>query len=193
MKINIKSLIYLSLFVFLIYELNGAVMKNFTLKSSSFESGKEIPKKYTCDGQGQGISPNLSWQNVPAGAKSLVIVLDDPDAQQVIGKTFVHWIVLNIDPGMTEIPEGIKFESKVSNLAKEFQNDFHQLKYGGPCPPQGEHRYFFTIFALNKIIELSPEMTPDFFRDSYNQSSQFYKNYENNILGFAQIMGKYKR
>ena len=183
-----KWLLFISLFI---YELNGVVMKNFTLKSSSFKDNRLIPRKYTCDGE--NVSPNISWENVPNGTKNLVLVLDDPDAQKVVGKTFVHWIVLNIDPHMREIPAGIKFESKISNLAKEFQNDFHQLKYGGPCPPQGEHRYFFTLFALDKIIELSPEMTPDFFRDSYNQSSQFFKTYENNILGFAQIMGKYKR
>ncbi|MDR3647313.1 MAG: YbhB/YbcL family Raf kinase inhibitor-like protein [Candidatus Babeliales bacterium] len=190
MNLNNRYLLYLSLFYFIVYELNGVGM-NFTLKSTSFENGKEIPKKYSCDGQ--NVSPNLSWQNVPVGAKNLVLVVDDPDAQKVVGKTFVHWIVLNIDPEMNEIPEGIKFQSKISNLAKEFQNDFHQLKYGGVCPPQGEHTYCFTLFALDKNIELTPEMTPDFFRDSYNQSSDFYKRFKSHILGFAQIMGKYKR
>ena len=166
-------------------------MKNFQLKSSAFQHGKEIPVKYSCDGK--NISPNLSWKNVPENAKNLVLVIDDPDANQVVGKTFLHWVVLNIDPAMAELPEGIKFESKKSNLAKEFQNDFKQLKYSGPCPPLGEHRYYFTLFALDKIIEITPEMTPDFFRDSYNQSSEFYKTFKSHILGFTQLMGKYKR
>lgn len=191
MKLNIKFLIYLSFLIVINFELNGARMKNFTLESKSFQNGQEIPKKFSCDGQ--NISPNLSWQNVPIGTKNLVLVVDDPDAQEVIGKTFVHWIVLNIDPEMKEIPENIKFQSKISNLAKEFQNDFHQLKYGGVCPPHGRHTYYFTIFALNRVIELSPEMTPDYFRDSYNQSSEFYKTYQKDILGYAQLMGKYQR
>jgi Raf kinase inhibitor-like YbhB/YbcL family protein len=166
-------------------------MKKFTLESLSFKKGDDIPKKYTCDGE--NVSPQLSWENVPEGTKNIVFVIDDPDAQKVVGKTFLHWVVLNIDPQMKELPEAIKFESKISNLAKEFQNDFHQLKYSGPCPPKDEHRYYFTCFALDKIIELSPEMTPDFFRDSYNQSSKFYKTFKDSILGFAQITGKYQR
>lgn len=109
--------------------------------SSAFESNDTIPKKYTCNGE--NINPPLEFKGIPEEARSLVLILDDPDAPM---KTFTHWIVWNIGP-VAKIDE-----DSVPGI--EGMNDFRKIGYGGPCPPSGTHRYFFRIYALDKELEL---------------------------------------
>jgi Raf kinase inhibitor-like YbhB/YbcL family protein len=110
------------------------------ITSMAFTQGKSIPAKFTCDGE--NISPALNWANLPANAKSLALVCDDPDAPRGI---WVHWIVVNIPISATGIPEN----GPLPTGAYEIINSFGQKKYGGPCPPNGTHRYFFKLYALD--------------------------------------------
>lgn len=114
----------------------------------AFQEKETIPTRYTCDGD--NISPRILFGDVPQEAKSLVLIMDDPDATG--GGTFTHWTVWNIRPETTEIAE-----SWVPNGVVEGKTDFGKTGYGGPCPPKGNapHRYFFRVYVLNKMLELS--------------------------------------
>jgi Raf kinase inhibitor-like YbhB/YbcL family protein len=115
-----------------------------TVTSPAFSGGGEIPAKFTCNGQGS--SPELRISGTPAGAKSLVLIVDDPDAP---GGVFTHWLVWNIDPQTTRLGE-----NSVPAGALQGKNDFSKKSYGPPCPPSGTHRYMFKIFALDRPLEL---------------------------------------
>jgi len=115
-----------------------------TVTSPAFSGGGEIPAKFTCNGQGS--SPELRISGTPPGAKSLVLIADDPDAP---GGVFTHWLVWNIDPQTTRLGE-----NSVPAGALEGTNDFSKRSYGPPCPPSGTHRYIFKIFALDRPLEL---------------------------------------
>ncbi len=109
-----------------------------TLTSPAFGNDQSIPAKYTCTGQ--NVSPPLEWKGVPQNAKSLSLTVDDPDAP---GGHFTHWQVTQIPPSATGIPEG-------GHVGVEGTNGFGNRGYGGPCPPSGEHRYVFTLVALDE-------------------------------------------
>ncbi len=114
------------------------------VKSPDFRNGGSIPARCACDGQNK--PPTLRLSGTPASAKSLALVVDDPDAP---GGVFTHWLVWNIDPGSKELsgpPKG----------AAEGRNDFGKLGYGGPCPPSGVHHYRFTVYALDSVLKLGP-------------------------------------
>jgi Raf kinase inhibitor-like YbhB/YbcL family protein len=113
------------------------------ITSSAFQEGGNIPSKFTCDGGDS--SPPLQIAEIPSGAKSLVLVVDDPDAPSGL---FTHWIVWNISPQTNAIAEG--------SAPKGVQgtSDFGKSGYGGPCPPSGTHRYYFKIFALDRELHL---------------------------------------
>lgn len=150
--------------------------KNFmTLKisSSAFRNGEAIPKKYTCDGE--NVSPALSIREVPKGAKSLVLIVDDPDAPS---GTFTHWILFNIDPKTSEIREG-----NVPAGATQGINDFGKLEYGGPCPPTGTHNYFFKVFALDTVLTFSESP----------KKSELEAAMSGHILASGELVGKYSR
>jgi Raf kinase inhibitor-like YbhB/YbcL family protein len=115
------------------------------ITSPAFDDGTEIPKKYTCDGG--DINPELLIQNVPEGAKSLALILHDPDAPMAGG--FTHWVVWNIDPDTTRIKD-----ESVPPDAVEGRNGAGQFGYMGPCPPSGIHHYHFQLYALKKILDL---------------------------------------
>lgn len=112
--------------------------------SPEFEDGDSIPPMYTC--QGEDISPPLEIIDVPEDAKSLALIVDDPDAP---GRTWVHWLVWNIPPDIEVIEEDVPPEGSVLGT-----NDFDKLEYGGPCPPTGTHRYFFKLYALDTVLDL---------------------------------------
>lgn len=118
----------------------------------SFQEKETIPIRYTCDGD--NTSPRILFADVPREAKSLVFIMDDPDATG--GGTFTHWAVWDIPPEATQIAE-----NAVPSGAVEGETDFGKIGYGGPCPPRGNppHRYFFRLYALNKMLEL-PSGTP---------------------------------
>lgn len=144
------------------------------IQSPAFEHQQPIPKKYTC--QGENVSPPLSFGEIPKGAKSLVLIVEDPDAP--IG-TFDHWIVWNLDPNVSGLKEGARIAS-----AFQGRNGFGNSSYGGPCPPPGDpHRYFFKLFALNTNLDLPP--------------SSSKKNVEaamqGHIIDSAELIGTFKR
>ncbi len=140
------------------------------LTSPAFENNKFIPKKYTC--QGKDINPALIIENIPKEAKSLVLIVDDPDAP---GGTWLHWTVYDI-PIISEIKENTK-------PGKQGMNDFGKKNYGGPCPPSGTHHYFFKIYALDKELGLKEGI----------DLASLEKAMEGHILDKAELIGLYKK
>lgn len=114
------------------------------ITSPNFQNHTAIPAKYTC--QGENISPELHFLNIPINTKSLVLIMDDPDA---LNHTFTHWIIWNIDPAIKILKENIG-----SNFAIQGLNSAQTNQYIGPCPPSGTHRYFFTIYAIDSLLDL---------------------------------------
>ena len=123
-----------------------------TLKSIAFDNGDTIPSKYTC--KGEGISPPLAWTNVPQTARSLILIVDDPDAPdpKAPKMTWVHWVLYNIPPDVSALPEGL-VSAKLPPGTKEGVNDWKRPGYGGPCPPIGRHRYFFKLYVLDTVLK----------------------------------------
>jgi len=148
------------------------------LKSSAFTAGEMIPKKYTCDGP--DVSPPLSWSDVPAGAKSLALIADDPDAPM---GTWVHWVAWNIPPNARGLEEGVPKKDSLPNGMKQGTTDFRSIGYGGPCPPSGTHRYFFKLYALDAPLRLKAGATK---RDVEAAM-------QGHVVGTAQLMGTYAR
>ena len=130
----------------------GVQAASITVTSKSFATGAEIPVDYTCDGKDG--SPQLTWSAPPDKTKAITIVVDDPDAPS---GTFTHWIVIDLPPETLSLAEGID----PSTLgAKVGANDFHNVRYNGPCPPHGEqHRYQFTVYATDVVLPLSESAT----------------------------------
>lgn len=147
--------------------------KNMKLTSPVFEDNKFIPSKYTCDGE--NINPPLKISEVPEGAKSLVLIVDDPDAPIGI---WDHWILWDISPSISIIKE-----NSIPKGSVQGENSFGKKPYGGPCPPGGTHRYFFKLYALDKILELSDRTT----------KKELEKEMKNHILDKTELIGLYKR
>ena len=168
MKRVLPLILILSLLFIGCFEKSG--MK---VTSEAFKDGEFIPEKYTCDGE--NINPPLNFSNVPEKAKSLVIIMEDPDAP---GGTFTHWIVWNIPASVEGIREG-------ENISyPQGRNDFGKIGYGGPCPPEGSvHRYYFKVYALDTFLDLQEGSTKD---DLINAMS-------GHVLDKAMLMGKYER
>lgn len=144
--------------------------KKMEVSSPAFKDDSFIPAKFTCDGE--NVSPELNIDDIPQNAKSLAIIVDDPDAP--LG-TWVHWVVWNIP-----VTHHIK-ESSVHG--EEGLNDFQIHKYNGPCPPKGVHHYFFKVYALNDLLELPPNTTKYALEKAMSE----------HILGFGELVGLYKR
>lgn len=151
--------------------------------SNSFDNGGMMPKKYTCDGE--DISPHIGWKEIPDGTKSLIVLGYDMDAPTKGFSLFkiIHWLVYNIPTNMNELPEGVPHEAIQSNGM--FQGvSFFGNRYGGPCPPFGEHRYVFKVFAVDKTLDLEPTKT---------KWKTISNKIENHILDEAEIIGVYRR
>lgn len=148
------------------------------LKSSAFTAGGMIPKKHTCDGP--DVSPPLSWSDVPAGAKSLALIADDPDAPM---GTWVHWVAWNIPTNARGLEEGVPKKDSLPNGMKQGTTDFRSIGYGGPCPPSGTHRYFFKLYALDTSLNLPPSTT----------KKDLEKAMQGHLLQQVELMGKYAR
>lgn len=123
-----------------------------SITSTAFEHEGEIPSKYTCEGE--DIVPPLAWQGVPDNARSLALIIDDPDAPDPDAPTmnWVHWVLYNIPPESTGLPEGITLETLPAGT-QAGKNDWMQTWYGGPCPPIGRHRYYHKLYALDCPLE----------------------------------------
>lgn len=122
------------------------------IESSAFSEGEAIPREYTCEGE--NISPPLVWSDVPEGTQSLVLIVDDPDAPDPDAPkmTWVHWVVINISPTLTNLSEGMS-SSHIPAGVVEGINDWKRTGYGGACPPIGRHRYFHKLYALDTVLE----------------------------------------
>lgn len=122
------------------------------LSSTAFTDGGEIPSKYTCEGE--DIAVGLEWEGVPEGARSLVLIVDDPDAPDPKdpNMTWVHWVLYNIPPETVGLPEGA-LSADLPPGTKEGLNDWKRTGYGGPCPPIGRHRYFHKLYALDTLLK----------------------------------------
>ncbi len=176
MNYKIVVILFLLSSVFIVPSVVGKEMveKNtLTVSSQVFKNNSSIPSKYTCDGK--NVNPPLFIKHVPAGAKSLALIVDDPDAPAGI---WVHWVLWNIHPETKEIRE-----NSVPNGAQQGLNDFRQQPYSGPCPPSGTHRYIFKLYALDTILTLSPHAT----------KTDLEKSMKGHIIEQAHITGLYKR
>ena len=159
----------------------------FSLTSPAFKSGEKIPARYTCDlpaQAGGNISPPLSISGVPDGAKSLALIVDDPDVPKALmpSGVFDHWVVFNIQPTITDIREG-----KVPEGAVVGSNTRGEAKYTGPCPPKEyepkEHRYFFRLYALSAMLPLKAGASKEEVKSTM----------QGRILATAELMGTYSR
>jgi hypothetical protein len=148
------------------------------LTSSAFKANELIPPRYTCDGQ--DISPPLAWKNIPETAQSLALICDDPDAPR---GTFVHWVAYNLPASLTTLPEAISHGPSLEQGGLQGKNDFGTIGYGGPCPPGGTHRYYFTLYALDQLLNLGPRAT----------KPQVLRAISGHQLAEAQLMGRYRR
>lgn len=181
-KIIIIVLVFVIILVtvFLIFSSNSQPKKITNIKnkfmkieSPVFKNNQIIPSKYTCDGE--NVNPPLKFLDVPETAKSLVLIVDDPDAPR---GTFVHWVVFNIDPKTKDIAE-----NSAPAGAMEGMTSFGKAGYGGPCPPSGTHRYFFKLYALDIRLDLDKKAT----------KQDVESVMEGHILDKAEIIGLYKR
>lgn len=149
------------------------------ITSPAFGSEGAIPAKHTCDGA--DASPPLEWSGLPGGTKSLALICDDPDAP--VG-TWVHWVIYDIPPALSGLPEGVPPSEITPQGAKQGVNDFRRTGYGGPCPPLGgPHRYFFKLYAL----DIAPGLPPG------ASKTDLLRVMEGHILGEGALMGRYQR
>lgn len=186
-KFKHLSVIFLGISILsTLYDINaiaeGEQNMPLILKSPHFVHQGEIPKQFTC--QGDDRSPALSWSGIPENAKSLVLIVDDPDAPDPAKPklTWVHWLLYNIPPTVTELPEAVA-ASNLPAQTLQGKNDWKRIGYGGPCPPIGRHRYFHKLFALD--IEL-----PDLKQQTKAQLEAAMKGH---ILEQAELIGTYQK
>ena len=146
-----------------------------TITSPAFEAGAEIPSLHTCDGK--DVSPELRFGGVPQGAKSLVLIVHDPDAPDPAAPRmdWVHWILYDLPPGTRSLPQGVQ-EGALPPGTRQGLNDWKRTGWGGPCPPIGRHRYFFRLHALNTATRQKIE-----------------REMQGHLLGSAELMGTYQR
>jgi Raf kinase inhibitor-like YbhB/YbcL family protein len=161
----------------------GEVM-SLHLISSAFAHQGSIPARYSCEVHGREISPPLAWSGVPAGAKSLALVVDDPDAPdpQAPQRTWVHWVLYDLPPAAGGLPEGVEPE-RLPAGTRQGANDWGRTGYGAPCPPVGRHRYFFKLYALDTV--LSDLGKPD--KQRLEQAMQRH------VLAKAELIGTYQK
>jgi Raf kinase inhibitor-like YbhB/YbcL family protein len=153
-----------------------------SLTSPAFVHNAAIPSKYTCDGR--DVSPPLSWQAVPAAARSLVLIVDDPDAPDPAAPkvTWVHWLLYNIPVSATGLKEALPV-SALPGSTLQGSNDWQHTGYNGPCPPIGRHRYFFKLYALDRLL---PDLNkPD--------KAQLESAMQGHVLAQAELVGTYQR
>lgn len=149
----------------------------FALISESFNDKGMIPARYTCDGW--DISPSLFWTPPPERTKSLVLLVDDPDALQT---SWVHWLLYNIPPDANTLPEGVATKDLPPGC-RQGKNDWGNSGYGGPCPPSGRHRYRYTLYALDCVL---PDLdTP--LRETLEKAMAGH------VIAHAELTGTYQR
>jgi hypothetical protein len=155
---------------------------SLTLSSAAFQPKGVIPVRHACDGPDR--SPPLAWTGVPANAKSLVLILDDPDAPDPAAPkmTWVHWLLYNLPPETPGLPEGVAIHALPAGT-RQGVNDWQRTGYGGPCPPIGKHRYFHKLYALDILL-------PDLKQPA---KAALEKAMQGHILAHAELVGVYQR
>lgn len=154
----------------------------FSLSSTSFPANGMIPARQTCDGA--DLSPALAWTGQPANTKSLVLIVDDPDAPDPAAPkmTWVHWVLYNLPATATGLPEGVA-PGDLPPGTRQGLNDWQRTGYGGPCPPIGKHRYFHKLFALDILL-------PDLHHPT---KTALEKAMQGHVLARAELIGRYQR
>lgn len=152
----------------------------FTITSPAFAHNGEIPRLHTCEGE--DISPPLEWREVPVAAQSLVLIVDDPDAPDPAHPkmTWVHWILYNLPPDLNGLPAGVVV---LPGTTVTGVNDWKRHDYGGPCPPIGRHRYFFKLYALDRLLD---HLTP-------GSKDQIERAMRGHVLAVTEIIGTYEK
>ena len=154
------------------------------ITSTAFSEGQPIPQIYTC--QGKNISPQLQWTGVPPNTKSFALICDDPDAPDPDAPkmTWVHWVLYDLPSTISKLPEDVAKTPTLPDGSKQGITDFKRIGYGGPCPPPRDaHRYFFKLYALDKMLDLKPGLT----------KNDLLKAMESHVLAQGQLMGTYQR
>jgi Raf kinase inhibitor-like YbhB/YbcL family protein len=153
-----------------------------SISSPAFSDRGSIPSVHTCEGK--DLSPALTWTGMPAGAKSLALIVDDPDAPDPAKPqmVYVHWVLYNLPASSAGLPEAVSSGSLPSGTV-EGTNDWKKTGYGGPCPPIGRHRYFFKLYALDCVlIDLGPATKPELLQAMHGH-----------ILEHAELIGTYQK
>lgn len=160
----------------------SGVIIGMKILSSAFVEGGEIPALYTC--QGKDISPPLHWEGVPEQAKSLVLIVEDPDAPDPAAPKmlWIHWVLYNIDPSVKGLEENVS-DAALPKGTLQGLTSWEKPHYGGPCPPIGRHRYFHKLYALDTVLAPERSLTAD----------QLKKLMEGHVLADAVLMGKYQK
>lgn len=148
------------------------------LSSPVFQQGGSIPPRYTCDGE--DVSPPLSWSSVPEGTRSLVLIVDDPDAPG--DEPWVHWLLYNLPPTTTKLPEAVTARG-LPPAAREGANGWQETGYRGPCPPAGRHRYRHTLYALDAEL-------PDLGSPS---KAELERAMAGHVIARAELVGGYRK
>lgn len=177
-RINQTALIILCCLGLFFLTAHNSSAQGFELKSSAFVSGSMIPSVYTCEGK--NISPPLAWSGAPVGTKSFVLICDDPDAPL---STWVHWVYYNIPATITSFPEDVDKTERPALGGIQGKNSFRDFGYGGPCPPQGTHRYIFKLYALDGMLALP----------SGAKKEDVLKAMDKHVLAYAELVGRYKK
>jgi Raf kinase inhibitor-like YbhB/YbcL family protein len=160
----------------------GDAAPAFRMESKSFPPNGSMARDFTCDGR--NVSPPLAWSHVPPGARSLVLIVDDPDAPdpRAPRMTWVHWVLYNLPPASTGLSEGVKDEELPAGT-RHGLNDWRRTGYGGPCPPIGRHRYFHKLYALDAVLSDLGNPT----------KAQLEEAVKGHVLGVAELIGTYAR
>ena len=155
---------------------------SMTITSPAFSNSEAIPALYTCTAS--DVSPPLQWSGVPPSAKSLVLIVDDPDAPDPAAPkmTWVHWVLYNLPPYSDGLSEGLASNALPEGAAQGV-NDWHRAGYGGPCPPIGRHRYFFKLYALDTVLKTINNAT----------KAQVEKAMQGHIIETAELVGTFEK
>ena len=153
-----------------------------TLTSPAFAAGQAIPKKYTCEGDDR--SPPLAWSGAPAGTRSFALIVDDPDAPDPAAPrmTWVHWVLYNLPATTTALTEDSS-SGALPTSAVEGRNDFGRVRFGGPCPPVGRHRYFHKLYALDVVLPAGKQF----------DKAALEAAMKGHVLAHAELMGTYQK